>query len=461
MIKKLKTYYSKISFKALLFSALALLSISCSKTTEKIGNGLLSEGDLIGVYFTDTLEIECFSETIDEMSTKGLGTVLFGSMVDPVMGRTDANIFTQLHLSSTNQNFGPEVVVDSIVLQLGLIGYYGDTTTVQTVHIYELDESLSLDSSYRQFDDVAVKSFDLANGYQFQPHPKSTPTILQSVIGDVTYTDTITQPVIRIPLDNSFGQYLATLDPSAYDTPDAFKEACYGLKISCESVAQDGAICYLTPTSNNLTQLQIYYRESPTSTKPMRYYFYITSEDAYFDQYLHDYTLGSTEFTQQVVDGDTTLGQDQVYLQSMGGVRTVLRFPNIKQWTNTLEPNTHIVINEAKLIFPAAETFDDTSNFTPPTSLALLNIVDDENTSLLQDYYEGSSYYGGNYSSTYNNITFRIGEHLQRVIMGQQESQGLYVSIAGAAINAQRWIIAGPNAENGLRCHVKYSIVSE
>lgn len=461
MIKSLKAYYSKISFKALLFSALALLSLSCSKSTETIGNGLLSENDLIGVYFTDTLQIVCHSEIVPEMNTKGLGTVLFGSLVDPVMGRTDANIFTQLHLSSTNQNFGSEVVVDSIVLQLGLTGYYGDTTTLQTVHVYELDEKMSIDSNYRQFDDLAVKSIDLANGYQFRPHPKTNQTILQSVIGGTTYTDTVTQPIIRIPLDNSFGQYLATLDPAAYETPDAFKEACYGLKISCESVTADGAICYLTPTTNNLTQLQIYYRESPSSTKPMRYYFYITSEDAYFDQYLHDYTLGSSEFIQQVVDSNALLGQDQLYLQSMGGVRAVLTFPNLTQWNNTLEPKTHIVINEAKLIFPASETLDDDSDLTPPTTLALLNIVDANQTSLLQDYYEGSSYYGGNYSSSDQSVTFRIGEHLQRVLMGTQETQGLYVSISGAAINAQRWIIAGPNAENGLRCRIKYSIVSE
>jgi hypothetical protein len=461
VIKELKTYYSKISFKALLFSALALLSLSCSKTTEKIGNGLLSENDLIGVYFTDTLQIVCHSEIVPEMNTKGLGTVLFGSMIDPVMGRTDANIFTQLHLSSTSQNFGAEVVVDSIVLQLGLTGYYGDTTTLQTVHVYELDESMSIDSNYHQFDDLAVKNIDLANGYQFRPHPKTYRTILQSVIGGTTYTDTITQPIIRIPLDNSFGQYLATLDPTAYDSPDAFKDACYGLKISCESVTEDGAICYLTPTTNNLTQLQIYYRESPSSTKPMRYYFYITSEDAYFDQYLHDYTLGSPEFIQQVIDSNALLGQDQLYLQSMGGVRSVLTFPNLTKWSNTLEPHTHIVINEAKLIFPASETLDDNSDLTPPTTLALLNIVDADQTSLLQDYYEGASYYGGGYSNSNKNVTFRIGEHLQRVLMGTQETQGLYVSISGAAINAQRWIIAGPNAENGLQCQIKYSIVSE
>lgn len=454
MIKKLKTYYFSFSLKALIVSALAFLSLSCSKTTEKIGNGLLPESDFIGVYFTDTMEIQCHSVFVDTMATKGLSTILLGSMVDPVMGRTDASIYTQLHLSSTHQDFGSEVVIDAVVLQLALSGYYGDTTTMQTVHVYELADSLSLTENYYQFSEVATNSIDLANGYQFQPHPNTNHTI--------TGTDTLTQPVIRIPLSNSFGEYLAHLDSTAYNTPDAFKQVCYGLKICCESVTQDGSICYLVPNNNAITQLQIYYRESPTSTKQMRYYYYITSDDAYFNQYQHDYSLGSTEFTQQL-NGDTTLGQQQCFLQSMGGVRTMLRFPNLSKWTSTLAPNTHLIINEAKLIFPADASLNDSSIFTAPASLALLNINSDGSTSLLQDYYEGTSYYGGSYSSTNHNATFRIGEHLQRIIMDKQDSQGLYLSISGASFNAQRWIIAGPeaNTENKLKCEVKYSIVGE
>lgn len=455
MIKKLKTYYSSISFKALFFSALALLTLSCSKTTEKIGDGLLSENDAIDVYYTDTLQITCHSIPVDSLKTKGLGTVLLGSMLDPVMGRTDAAIFSQLHLSSTNHRFGSEVFVDSIVLQLGLTGYYGDTTTLQTVHVYELDDSLSLTSDYYQCSDIVTKNIDLANGFQFRPRPKTNHA--------VTNADTVTveKPMIRIPLDNSFGTYLATIDTSAYDSPDAFKKVCHGLKICCESVDQDGAICYITPTTNNLTQLQIFYRETPSSPKQLRYYFYITSEDAYFNQYQHDYTLGSTDFTQQVIDGNADLGQDQFYLQSMGGVRAKLDFPNIGKWKNVLEPNSYLVINEAKLIIPASNVVGDSSIYKAPASLALVNIKDDGSTSLVQDYYEGSSYFGGGYSSATQSVMFRIGEHLQRIILGKLNSQGLYLSIDGASYNASRWIVGGPNADNGLRCEIKYSIIRE
>lgn len=449
----LKTQYP-ILYKALIFSALAILWISCSKTTETIGNGLLSDNEHIGVAYTDTLHIACHSQLIDSMPTKGVSTVLLGSMMDPVMGLTTANIFTQLHLSSTNQYFGDNPVIDSVVLQLSLTGCYGDTTTWQTVHVYALADTLSSSENYYQFSTVEVGGEDLANGFQFRPRPHTK--------GTVVGNDTLTQPVIRIPLSNSFGEQLTAADSSIFGSSEAFKEYFYGLRIYCEDVAQGGAISYINPTSNTVTQLQVYYRETPDAN-PMRYYFYITSDDVYFNQYQHDYTLGSPEFVQQVLDGQTELGQQQLYLQSMGGVRCFLSFTDLIEWAEGLqEEGSHLIINEAKLILPFGGLESDTL-LAPPSSLALLSSNEDGTTSLLPDYLEGSNYYGGSYSTEKKSVTFRVSEYLQSLIMGNSTSQGIYVSIVGASYNAQRWVMAGPeaNQEQALRCEVKYSIVRE
>lgn len=449
-----KTQYFSNICKALIISALAVFGASCSKTTETIGNGLLSDSDHIGVAFTDSLRIDCHSLLVDSMPTKGYSTLLLGSMIDPVMGRTDANVVTQLHLSSTNHYFGDDPVIDSVVLQLSLTGYYGDTTTWQTVHVYELADSLSSSEDYYQFSDIDVESEDLANGFMFRPHPRTKNT----VVGN----DTLSQAVIRIPLANSFGEQLAAADTSIFSSTESFKEYCYGLKICFESVAQGGAISYINPTSNTVTQLQVYYRETPDANQ-MRYYFYITSEDVYFNQYLHDYTLGSPEFVQQVLDGQTELGQQQLYLQSMGGVRCKLNFTDVLEWAEGLEEEgCHLIINEAKLILPFGGAEGDTL-LASPTTLALLNIMNDTTTSLLPDYLEGTSFYGGSYSSEKNNVTFRVSEYLQGLVLGTLTSQGLYLSIAGASFNAQRWVVAGPESsgEEKLRCEIKYSIVRE
>ena len=442
-------------FKTLIISVLTFFGVSCNKTTETIGDGLLSESDYISTGYVDTLHMSCHSMLVDSMPTKKITSVLLGSMMDPVMGLSNANIITQLHLSSTNQYFGDDPVIDSVVLQLAISGYYGDTTTLQTVHVYQLSESLIDSLDYYQFSDVAVEGEDLANGFQFRPHPHTTHIPLGN--------DTLSQAVIRIPLANSFGEQLAMADSAIYSSTEAFKEYFYGLKIQCESVSQGGAVTYLNPTSNTVTQLQVYYRETPQSN-PMRYYFYITSEDVYFNQYLHDYTLGSDDFVRQVLQGETELGQQKLFLQSMGGVRAFVSFIDLKEWADSLyEEGTYLIINEAKLFLPVFDDGVDSSLFAPPSSLALLSLNEDGTTSLLPDYLEGSNFYGGSYSSSKKEVMFRISEYLQSVLLGNSTSQGIYVSIVGASFNAQRWVMAGPEApqDKVLKCEIKYSIVGE
>lgn len=453
MIQKLKTHYlTARQLKTLLAALLITLACSCTKTTESIGDGLLPEGDAIGAYFTDTIQILCHSEAIDTMATKGMTTILLGSMTDPILGVTTANIFTELHLSTTNQRFGPNPSIDSVVLQLGYSGYYGDTTATQTVHVYELADKMDLESDYYQFSDLNVKPTDLANSFQFKPQPKTI-----AVVGN----DTLSQAVVRIPLANSFGEQLVMADTSVYGSVTAFKNFMHGLKICCEDLSQGGAISYLLPTSNSITKLELYYHESDTSMG-MRYDFYITSEDCYFNQYLHDYSAGSPAFVQQVMNGDTALGQQKLYLQSTGGIRTLLRFPNIHTWGDTLQ-HAHLIINEAKLILPMSREDEDSTGYASVSSLALLSINPDGSTSLLPDYYEGTAYYGGTYSSTNKSVYFRISEYLQNLVSGNSSSEGLYLSITGAAFNANRYIIPGPEnpSDHALKCTIKYSIVGE
>lgn len=450
MVKK----YCKNLYKTLIISVLVILYTSCSKTTESIGNGLLSENDHIGAFYTDTLHLNCHSERIDSLYTKGMNSILLGSMLDPVMGLTNANLFTQLHISSTNHHFGDNPIIDSVVLQLAYSGYYGDTTAMQTVHVYELAETMIDSLDYYQFSDFMTQGADLANSYQFHPHPRT----VNQIVGN----DTLSQAVLRIPLDNSIGEQLATADSSIFSTPDAFKDYFQGLKISFDNVSLGGAICYFDPKNNTTTQLQVYYRENPNAN-PMRYDFYITSDDVYFNQYLHDYTQGTTDFTQQVMEGDTSLGQTKLYLQSMGGIRCFITFPDLINWADALQDErTHLIINEAKLIFPAAETSDSTL-LPPPPSMALVSLKPTGGTALLPDYMEGSNYYGGTYSNTKKNVSFRISEYLQEVILGNTSSLGLYLTITGASYNAQRWVIAGPESlqDHQLKCEIKYSLVKE
>lgn len=447
----MKTHYSTALIGlALMIGALAFAS--CKKSPETIGNNLISENDYIGTYHTDTTEIVCHSY-LDSVATKNATNALLGAMKDPVFGSTEAGFYTQFRPSVAGQSFGSSPIVDSLVLQLCLAGYYGDTTIMQTVHAYELTDTLSYGTSYHSYSTVTTGNVDHANGYQFSPRPKTK----LHIVG----TDTVAQPIIRIPLSQELGNYLVSLDTTAYSRPDLFKQHFKGLYVTCAPVSLDGAISSINLTNNTYTMLQLYYHNAATPEKPMRYNFYITSSDTYFNHFDHDYTQGSPEFVSQLLDNQEELGQSTLFLQAMGGVRAKIYFPNLSHWADTLE-GCHLVINEAKLILPASATLTD-SIYKAPGNFMLVGFNADSTTYLLPDYYEGGNFFGGTYSASKQSVSFRITEYMQRMIMGKKDNLGLSLGINGAAYNASRYVINGPDAPAGekMRLEVTYSIVNE
>ena len=435
---------------ALMIGMLAFAS--CKKSPETIGNNLVSDDNYIAIYHTDTTEIVCHSY-LDSAATSNATNALLGAMRDPVFGISEAGFYTQFRPSVAGQSFGNSPVVDSLVLQLCLIDYYGDTTVLQTAHAYELTDSLSFETTYYNHSTVATGSVDHANGYQFRPHPRTK----VHQIG----TDTLAQPIIRIPLSQELGNYLVNLDTTAYSRPDLFKQYFKGLYVTCSPANLDGAISSINLTNNTYTLLQLYYHNAATPNKHKRYDFYVTSSDSYFNHVDHDYTQGSSEFMSQLLDDQTELGQSILYLQAMGGVKAKVYFPNICHWADTLE-GCRLVVNEAKLVLPASLTLTN-SVYKAPSNLILLGFNSDSTTYLLPDYYEGSTFFDGAYNSSKHSVSFRITEYLQSMIMNKKDNLGLSLGINGAAYNATRYVINGPDAttEEKMRLEVTYSIVNE
>ncbi len=439
---------------AIVAGALALCLASCKKTPDAIGNNLIGASNIIGVGHTDTLPINSHSYIVDSIGTGNVRYGLLGCINDPVFGQTTAGFYTQFRFSSTGQNFGSNPVVDSVVLQLSLMGIYGDTTCWQTVNVYELADTLSSTQSYQGHSEIAVGNIDLANGHQFVPHLSNH----TQVIG----TDTLTQPIIRIPLGVELGQALVQLDSSVYSQPELFKSSFKGLFVTAAPATQSGAVCSLNLTNNTLTRLQLYYHDAALPEKPMRYDYYITSVENYFNHFEHDYLQGDESFVRQVVEGDTMLGQTRLYVQTMGGIRSRIHFPSLAQWAASFDEQ-HIVINDAKLVIPASPDDIDTSLFKAPKKLVLTGFKEDGSTYIIPDNFEGDAYFGGTYDSKTQTVSFRISEYIERVILGKEPDFGLSLGIDGGSYNASRWVINGPEAANGqkLRLEITYSIVSE
>lgn len=435
-----------------MIGTLLLAFASCKKSPGTIGNNLVSDNNYIGVYHTDTAVIACHSYQDSVNTTKTMYSLL-GSMNDPIFGTTEAGFYTQFRLSVAGQSFGILPILDSLVLQLCVEGYYGDTTVMQTPHAYVLTDSLSTEKSYYNHSSVMYEAIDVADDAGFMPRPKTK----AHIIG----TDTVRHAILRIPLRDELGEYLLNLDSTAYSQPDFFKKQFKGLYVTCEPVSQVGAITTVNLTDNTYTLLQLYYHNAATPDKKMRYDFHVTSSDVYFNHFDHDYSQGSAEFVDQLLNGNEEAGQQRIYVQSMGGVRTRISFPFMEQWADTLE-HCHMVINEAKLVLPVVEWSVD-STFPAPSTMVLLGFNSDSTTYLLPDYLEGGNYFGGTYNSSNKTVTFRISEYMQNIVSRKREDFGLTLGINGASYNAQRVLINGPESadERKMRLEVTYSLVTE
>lgn len=432
-----------------------LLLASCSKHPEKIGDNLQPTDSHIGVYRTDSIKFDAYSVFVDSIRTDESTANLFGSMYDPVFGTTTAGFYTQLRLSTNGQDFGENPQLDSLVLVLVYSGYYGDTTTMQNMHIYELQQDIYQDSGYYSTTNLPVGEIDYAN-YSFTPQPTK-----QFVFNEDTLV-----AMIRVPLSNitpELGERILNATTEQLESTESFKEFFKGLYVVAETVSTNGCISYFNLT-NTSSLMSIYY--SNETSDSLRYDFYISSTEARINHYEHNgYQNASSEFQAQVNNGDTLLGQQSFYVQSMGGIRTFLRFPSFSKMQAEVGGDDKIVLNEAKLIFTGIE---QNGIFSAPGKLALVKSNGDGTYASLPDYAEGESYYGGSYDEGTNSVQFRITEYLQDIILAGETgaNHGLYLTINGASYNAERWVINGTKAVisdtlKPTRLEIIYSIVNQ
>ncbi|MDA3944107.1 MAG: DUF4270 family protein [Bacteroidetes bacterium] len=435
----------------LVISAL-VMTYSCSKKPERIGDNLQPDQNNIGLFYTDTISIEAYSVAEDSIRTDEAAKILFGSMKDPVFGTTVAGFFTQFRLSTNGHSFGSNPQLDSLVLQLAFSGYYGDTAATQTMRIYELEEQIHVDSGYFSNTMKPTGDIDLA-AYEFTPMPNTPFPMLEDTLA----------PMIRVPLSSisaSVGEKILAATETDLESTENFKAYFNGLFITAEAVANGGAISYFDIPSN-LSRLTIYY--SNDTDDSLRYEFYITASEARYNYFDHNnFQDASQDFTNQVIQGDTLAGRQTLYAQAMSGVKTKIRFPNINKMQHP--SGSKMIINEAKLFMRASALAE---GFDAPSQMALVINKNNESYEVLPDQLEGDAYFGGQYKSSIKGYQYRITRYVQDMILAgeEKENHGLYFLVYGASSKADRWVFNGitPQADTlkPLELQLIYSVVNE
>ncbi|MGB0177886.1 MAG: DUF4270 domain-containing protein, partial [Owenweeksia sp.] len=399
-------------------------------------------GGLSGLNDT-TLSVVSFTQNVDsvlvavnytsQLQLGGyIGSRLAGSRVDASFGRAEAGIVSQMILNQVNPDFGASPVVDSVKLFLRYSGYYGDTTKPMSLEVYELSEDLSRDTSY-------YSSYSPSDGAKigeklsFMPRPNSNVTVEDSIL---------ISPTLVMDMDAAyFQQKFADVGNGSFQSfSDNENFLDYFKGIHVKAASEDGSILYFNLNSVN-SRLIIYYHNSSSSSSQVSLNF---AQDratvpigfSIFDQ---DYSTYPAAFNLSMQD--SVNGEMSTYVQSMGGVATILKFPGF----DDLKAQKNIVINRAFIEVPVQRGVS--SGPAPSNNLELRKMTSNGPGLITDDFAFGQA--GGDGKLRLgelraNKYIFEITQHLFDAI-NKGKSPNLAVVPLNKGTTANQTILKGGN----------------
>ncbi len=417
---------------------------SCKKDEQTVGLGLQPDSDGLNI-FQDSV---FFSGSIlkgDSIRTDELGESFLGNYLDEEFGQSRSTFYGQLELPGNNLDLGlPEnLILDSVVLTFRSTQRILGGLEAQSFSVYELDEDLYQDSLYYSDRVALTTSTDIVR-------------IGDDVVGltnatDITRGDSIFE-VIRIPLENSFGQLLLNESGgSVFENNESFQSIFKGLAVQSNTL--DAGIIGLD-INDDLSGLTLYYRDTTlaeTDTTDVTFPF--DNSSAYYNYYERDYNSSIFGNPQMEIENN-----ELVYLQGLDG--TIAKF-DVIDFPEYLIGDSNIVVSSAELIVPIDENLNDKYPIPPGLFISVGNSLD--SLKILEDQIFGSSI-GGSYDSSRDAYVFNVSLHIQNILKGTAEVEPLWLSVnpperltefldnAGffsrLFIDQRRVILNGPNSNS-------------
>lgn len=457
------------TFAAYSFVVLVCITIISCNENSGIGSNVLPSNKILNAYFVDTSKVLTSVKLTDSAIANGSAWNLLGAYNDPVFGLTTASLYTQVDLPGNFNSlvFGPyeAKTLDSVVLQLpynyGGITYYGSlgsqTFVVDTLSLF--NNSIPLISSK-----VYYSTDNLPHSSRHIGMTTITPDVSQLVTQfypnkNTTYSYS---PLLRIKLNNSFGQYIMSCanhpnDSSYYfstGTPAIFLNLLKGLYVSVSNpvlLPGQGGVLYINQSLAG-AGLFFYYRYSSGGVPDTALGAFPIGNGATFSHFDHDYT--TTKF--YTPGKDSIFSPNIAYVQGMAGVKTQITFPYIKNWLSKITPN---FINKAELDVPV-----NTSATGIDIPSGQLYVVRDSMgvQSNILDYNMGLSWYGGMWDPTNHQYVFNITRYIQSIIDGKALIHGLYLIDGAETLEPNGAVLYGAsaspmNANQRIRLKIYYS----
>lgn len=404
-----------------------LFLLSCNEEPTFLGRDLLPPSDDFFTRYYEGEVILTSSINGKAVSTGLNSTFLLGSYSDSIFGKVKADFAVRPEAFS--KTLVGKMEIDSMVIHLAVDGYYGDTLSTQVLRVYELSDSMSVDSSYYTNEILEGK---------YEPAELG-----QAIINPL-------DSVVRIAItDVNLKERFENAPDSVYFDINDFVSFFNGFYLTTDDITDQGAIIYYSLASIS-TRFDIYYQDDTTGAKTMT--MPLGNLTSIINSFQHDFS------TSRVMDNfnNPDALDSRMYVEAMAGINTRLQFPEISTWLDSLP----VAINNAELIIPV-DTLSGIGKEFYPAKLLLSNYDENLDYNYIYDLRIDASggYYDGTYDSEQAAYVFNIGAHLQSFIQNDGSSKmDLILSPSDNSKNAKRVVLFSPyNIEQPMKLKITYT----
>jgi hypothetical protein len=280
-----------------------------------------------------------------------------------------------------------------------------------------------------------------------------TPTLIKSVVynGDST---------LKFVLDTTMARRFlnADLDSATVANDTLFTKYFKGFYVTCEDIVGNDGVMYFLDYSSNRTRLKLCYH-NPDTLGIKAYPFTIkTSYSIRFNHFIHDYDLADPAYKIQHLD-DTTTRDSVFYIESIGGVRGLIKLDGIEQWAQKMPIAIHRAEMRLELEdYPSAVSKDSLLSY-------LYYYVEDNDDGFV--YTEDqkvalatSAAIYAKYSKVKKYYTINLTKHLQALLTGDVTKKSLYIlPHVNSSVTAGRAVLKSGSNRNRIKVVITYSML--
>jgi hypothetical protein len=454
----------------LLTLLISLFILNGCKNQDTIGLGVVNSNQINGnLIDTSTIVVNTVEE--DTVLTSGLSLTPLSYLKDPVFGTTEANLVMDLNLPGAAAYNLPTgtITVDSALLVLPYApgNFYGDSiSTRYKANVYQLNERLITGKAY-----YSTKTWNVKNvllGTKSFVSRTSDSVLITTPIPSKPDSMVKVAPQLRIPINTSFINDIFYNAPAVQRSSNlVFKNNVKGLYVTLDKTQPGvgGTFMFSMPGA---ASVQIYYKNVNGTVIDTGVLVLPSNLSAAEIRHTHSATI-NTELANH-----NTGGRKTFYLQGLGGLRSKISFPYLKNLMKTIGGD--VVINRAELIVSPLP--GSTIPFAPLPRLALYKYDLANQRVYVQDASPtdprsfGTNAAGGYFITQQQQYHFLLTAYIQDLMSGKTTDYGAFIgpvypsataSFASTAQNDGRTVAVGfdKTSPYSIKLNIFYTKVSK